>query len=261
MENCQEKQSIDYPLEITYTKENVWKNPVLSILLPAYNEADTIHDVVKAYYDEIVTKIPSRIIVAEDGSDDETPQIVDSLRKEIPFILYSERARKGYAKGVGDGLKKCGEDWVFFSDSDNQYFPTDFWKLWENRHGYDMIIGHKVKRDEGIHRIILSKGFNGLVGGLFGLNIKDGDCGFRLIRKSVIDSVVNETNILKYSFWTEFTIRSTLKGFKVREVPINHANRKNGGTRIYAPSKIPMIVLRQLTGLLALFFSLRKNKV
>jgi glycosyltransferase involved in cell wall biosynthesis len=237
-----------------------WKaEPILSVVMPAYNEADTIKDIVTEYFEEIISKLPSRLIVAEDGSSDKTPQILASLANKIPITLFSERRRKGYAKGVNDALEKCEADWIFFSDSDGQYFPSDFWRLWENRDGYDMIIGHKVRRNEGIHRIILSRGFHLIVNKLFGLRLSDGDCGFRLIRKEVIQSVGREARFLKYSFWTEFTIRACLKGFKVHEVPINHANRTNGGTRIYAPSKIPLIILKQLKDLIKVYIDLRKG--
>jgi glycosyltransferase involved in cell wall biosynthesis len=235
------------------------EKPILAIVLPAFNEAETIKEVVSNYFNEIATKLPSTLIVAEDGSIDRTPQILASLAKEIPISLFSDRKRKGFAKAVSDALNECNEDWIFFSDSDGQYFPSDFWSLWENRHGNDLIIGQKVHRDEGIHRLLLSRVFHAFVNLIFSLSLKDGDSGFRLIRKDVIKSVVNETQALKYSFWTEFTIRASLKGFRIREVPISHANRKNGRTRIYTVPLMPLIALKQLRGLATLYAYTRKN--
>ena len=255
METLYENGKENESLSLSITELNM--KPVVSIVLPAYNEAETIKDIVIDYFKEIVSKLPSKLIVAEDGSVDQTPEILESLAHELPISLFSDRNRKGYAKGVGDALKKCKADWVFFSDSDGQYCPNDFWKLWENRHGYDMIIGRKLQRSEGIHRTILSKGFHCLFNTLFGLNLHDADCGFRLIRKDVVQSVVEEAKLLKYSFWAEFTIRACLKGFMVREVPISHSSRPNGGTRIYSPSKIPVIVLKQLKDLARLYTNLR----
>jgi glycosyltransferase involved in cell wall biosynthesis len=233
--------------------------PLVSVVLPAYNEAETIRGVVLDYFEEIRGKIPSKLVVAEDGSVDGTKEILASLADELPISVLSNRNRKGYAKGVADALKGCDEDWVFFSDSDGQYFPSDFWTLWENRDSFDMIIGRKVHRSEGLHRTILSKGFHSIFNGLFGLRLHDADCGFRLIRRNVIQSVVDDVRFLKYSFWAEFTIRACLKGFKVCEVPINHANRANGGTRIYSLSKIPLILIKQLKGLAKLYVHIRKH--
>ena len=232
--------------ELSLGKLSLSKNPLVSIVLPAYNEADTIRGIIYNYFDEIATKLPSKLFVAEDGSVDQTPLILSSLANELPISVVSNPKRKGYARGVADALKNCKTKWIFFSDSDGQYLASDFWKLWENRHNNDMIIGRKISRSEGIHRTILSKGFHKIFNLIFRLKLKDADCGFRLIRKDIIKSVVNDTKTLKYSFWAEFTIRSSLKGFKISEVPISHASRENGGTRIYAPSKIPLIIFKQL---------------
>jgi glycosyltransferase involved in cell wall biosynthesis len=245
----------------TFTNHaNGSRKPLLSIILPAYNEAETIRKVVIDYYREIVTKLPSNLVVAEDGSTDKTPQILVSIANEIPISVMSDRRRKGYAKGVCDALKSCSGEWIFFSDSDGQYSPSDFWRLWMNRYEYDMVIGRKVRRSEGISRVILSKFFHVLANNLFGLRLGDGDCGFRLIRKSVVEAVADKTRILEYSFWIEFTIRACLMGFRINEVPINHAVRANGGTRIYSSKKIPLIILKQLKGLSELFADVRRNK-
>jgi glycosyltransferase involved in cell wall biosynthesis len=227
--------------------------PIIDVVLPVFNEAGSIRRVILDFYNEIVQKLPSRLIVAEDGSVDGTKEILLALKNEVPISLFCGLKRKGYAKGVADALRKCEEEWVFFSDSDGQYFPSDFWQLWENRDSFDMIIGRKLYRSEGIHRTILANGFHTFANTLFGLKLHDADCGFRLIRKEVIDSVLDEVKFLKYSFWAEFTIRTCLKGFKISEVPITHSIRANGNTQIYTPSKLPLIILKQLKGLLDLY--------
>lgn len=233
---------------------------MLSVILPVHNEAEIISDIIRLYYDEICSRLPARLVVAEDGSIDGTRKVLFALKREVPMVLLSDHNRKGYAKGVADALRICNSDWVFFSDSDGQYHASDFWRLWENRNGYDMVIGCKVRRNEGLHRVVLAKGFHALVNGLFGLNLHDADCGFRLIRREVIQSVLDEVRFLKYSFWAEFTIRACLKGFRVCEVPIRHNARLHGDTHIYKPSKIPLIVLKQLKGLAHLYADLRKRR-
>lgn len=260
MKRCTESLTFDRRIEEKSLCEDFLKKPVLSIVLPAYNEAEIIEKVVCDYFNSIASKLPSRLIVAEDGSIDQTPEILASLAKELPILLYSDRKRKGFPKAVGDALRKCTEDWIFFSDADGQYFPSDFWRLWENRHGNDLIIGHKINRNEGVSRVILSRVFNALVNRVFNVNLKDKDSGFRLMRKEVISSVLDETKVLKYSFWTEFTIRTCLNGFKVKEVPINHTVRENGGTRIYTSSMIPLIILKQIKGLAILYRDTRECK-
>ncbi len=224
--------------------------PVLDVVLTVYNEAEAIRGVVSDFYEEIVTKLPCKLIVAEDGSIDGTREILTEMTNEMPISLLSDPRRKGFAGGVRNAITKCEEEWILFSDSDGQYLPSDFWQLWENRDGYDMIVGRKLYRREGIHRTILAKGFHGVANILFGLNLHDSDCGFRLVRKDLVDSIVDEVKVLKYSFWAELTIRSCLKGFKVLEVPINHSIRINGTTRIYSPMKIPYIISQTIERLI-----------
>jgi glycosyltransferase involved in cell wall biosynthesis len=231
---------------------------VLSVVLPAYNEAKTIESIVNDYFDEIICKIPSKLIIAEDGSVDGTREILLSMKDDLPICLLSDHNRKGYAKGVRDALIACDDEWVFFSDSDGQYLSSDFWKLWSIRENYDMVIGRKVNRKEGTHRIILAKGFHGIANSLFSLDMHDCDCGFRLIRKELIESIIKDVRFLKYSFWAEFTIRAYLKGFRIFETPINHASRTVGGSQIYKPSKIPIIVIKQLKGLVDLYKDTRR---
>jgi glycosyltransferase involved in cell wall biosynthesis len=233
-------------------------NSSISILLPVYNEAEIISNVLAAY-SEICRKVSGVLVVAEDGSTDGTKEILDSLQKELPIVLHSGLRRKGYTKAAIDALKSCDSDWVFFSDSDGQYSPADFWKLWKQRGDFDMVIGRKVHRGERAHRIVLSKGFHKIVNGMFGLSLHDADCGFRLIRTEVIRSVIDKVRFLDYSFWAEFTIRACLDGFEICEVPINHGSRIHGSTQIYKPSKIAMIVVKQLEGLARLYSNVRSG--
>ena len=232
---------------------NLERYPMLSVLLPAHNEAVHITETVSDYFETIVRKLPSNLVIVEDGSTDGTKEVLFSLKKKIPMDLSVCSNRKGYAKGVGEALGKCEGDWIFFSDSDGQYFPADFWKLWEHRDKYDLIIGRKLVRREGSHRTVLALGFHLIANHLFGLDLHDADCGFRLLRRELANSIVKEVRFLEYSFWAEFTIRAALNGFRILEVPINHATRAHGKTSIYKPTRIPLIILKQLGGLVHLF--------
>ncbi len=228
----------------------------VSVVLPVHNEATSVEKVLMTHYRTIVSKVPSRLVVAEDGSTDGTREILLGLREKIPMELLLGRERMGYGKAVANLLKQVDSEWIFFSDSDGQYSPVDFWNLWENRQGSDMIIGRKIDRKDAAYRIVLAKGFRQIANFLFRLDLHDADCGFRLLRREVAEAVVDEVGFLKYSFWAEFTIRACLKGFRTREVPISHNMRENGGTHIYKPSKIPVIVLRQFEGLARLYWNL-----
>lgn len=233
------------------------KETVVSVILPVHNESKTIRETVRRYYQELDGKLPFELIVAEDGSIDGTREILMSLKEEIPIVLLSDQNRKGYARGVSDAIKCCCGEWIFFSDADGQFSPADFWRLWEVRERFDMVVGTKLRRRDAWYRIILSKGFRALVNITFKLSLKDSDSGFRLIRRGVAQSVIGDVKFLKYSFWIEFTVRANLMGFKVLDVKVGHHSRPFGDSQILRPPKIPTVVPTQLTGLLHMYLDTR----
>jgi hypothetical protein len=121
-----------------------------------------------------------------------------------------------------------------------------------------MIIGRKLDREEPFHRILLSRGFHVLVKTVTDVPLKDMDCGFRIIRKTVVDAIVDDVGSLPYSFWAEFSILAYRRGFRILEVPVTHRARLNGTTSIYNPHRLPMIVALQARGLASLGKRLRQ---
>lgn len=223
-----------------------------SIIVPAHNEAPTIEQVLRTLSSEVASKLGTTILVCEDGSTDNTRDILYRLSRELPLRVVSHEPRLGYTGGVKRGLTLADGDILFFSDSDGQYDPQDFWRLREMVDRYDMVVGRKTKREEPLHRILLSKGFHFLIKVLFDIPLRDVDCGFRLIRRQVVDAVLGSVQDLPYSFWAEFTIVSMLKGFRIEEIPVSHRTRLHGNTTIYQPRKLPRILVSQFLGLLRL---------
>jgi len=233
----------------------------VSLLLPVHNEAEIIERIILEFYNEIGMKIPLNICVSEDGSTDGTKDVLRQLNEKIPMTLVLGEERKGYMRGVKDGLRKTHSEYVFFVDSDGQHIASDFWKLYEKRKNYDMIVGRKIKRSDPAHRIVFSKVFHLFVRILFRLPLHDPDTAFRLINVNVINRVLEETKFLDYSFWTEFTVRAYAKGFKLAEVPVVHRGRLNGSTRLYNSGRLFSIVVKQLVGLFKLWKEINAQKV
>jgi glycosyltransferase involved in cell wall biosynthesis len=220
--------------------------------MPAYNEAETIETVLREVHKTIATPMRSSILICEDGSTDGTRDVLARLARELPVDVVSDERRMGYAGGVKRGLLLAPGDSVFFCDSDGQYDPQDFWKLVADLPDSDMVIGCKVRREEPFHRTVLAWGFHVLVRTLFGIRLRDIDCGFRIIRRSYVNAVTPTVASLPYSFWAEFTILGALRGFRIKEVPISHRNRLVGGTSIYQMDRLPRIIITQFLGLLKL---------
>jgi glycosyltransferase involved in cell wall biosynthesis len=232
----------------------------LTIIMPVHNEAEGIEKVVSAFYDEIVRKTGAEFAIAEDGSTDGTKQILQKMSTKLPIELYLGLERKGYSRAAKDALRRASSPYVFFSDSDGQYRPSDFWSLWDQRFVADLVIGRKVNRAEGMHRLILSRGFHTVTRILFGVKLHDIDCGFRLVSRKLLLSILDDVENLEYSFWGEFTIRALASKARIVEMPIQQRPRTEGESRIYTPRKLPMIVAKQLIGLIRLKLDLYRSR-
>ncbi len=185
----------------------------------------------------------------------ETKEILRELSKEIPFVLISSKKRKGYSGAFKDALRMVDTEWVFFSDSDNQHNPADFFKLLKEIDGNDIVSGYKSPRYDPMHRVIISKVYNFLIYLLFGLKMIDIDSGFKLIKKEVINNVLGDVVSFKYCIMSEFILKAYLTGYRIREVPVSHYPRKFGKTAIFTPATLPWII----SGLIKDIFELKVN--
>ena len=233
----------------------------VSLVLLVHNEASIIEKVVRGCYDQVISKIPdSEIVIAEDGSTDGTKEIIDGLSKELPVVITSAVEKRGYIKAMKAAFKLARNDLVFFTDGDGQHDPKDFWKMAEQIQHCDMVIGVKSPRKDSIHRVVLSKVYNWLINSLFGLRFRDINCGFRLIRRCVIDSVVDETMTFKHCNASEFTIRAHKKGYRIKEVPVLHISREFGATKGFALYSLPKVIWESIVGLFKLRLELRGHR-
>ncbi len=236
----------------TFTPK-IGKAPV-AVLMPVHNEAETIEGTVNAFYNVIGSKMSVEIVISEDGSGDNTREVVEKLGEKIPLKAMLCSYRKGYATGIKDGLKLVEAEYVLITDSDGQHDPNDFWKLWGLRENYDIVSGWREKRADAFHRKVMSKIFQVMVRRAFNLpRLMDITAPFKLMRTKVAREIADECQYMSESFWSEFVVRACTKGFSIIEVPVNHKNRAdNGSTRVYKPWKIPKIAYSQLTALFKL---------
>jgi len=225
----------------------------LSIVVPVYNEAGVIERVLRDLHAKVASCQPaSEFIVAEDGSTDGTKEILRRLEPELGLRLVMGDRRKGYTGAVKDALRLPTSEWVLFSDSDGQQEPDDFYQMATLAPRYDLIVGFKSPRRDPWPRLLLSRGMRTINRRVVGASFRDANCGFRLMRKSVVDAVLPRCSLLPQFINTEFTLRAWHMGYRVTEVPVRHYEREDGGSRGLPASKIPGEVSRLLGGLVAL---------
>lgn len=225
----------------------------IHLVLPVYNERDVIEQVVRENF-AFISRFPEgKLIITEDGSTDGTKGILKKLQEELKFDLHSSPDRKGAAQGQRDALAVASQDAdiVLISDSDGQHDPQDFARLLDKMDRFDMVVGRKYPRKDPKARIYGSKLWNFYIYILFGLKMRDINCGFRAIKKPVIEAILANNNTFPECVLTEFSLRAHKQGFSQAEVDVRHFWRQSK-PKAWNPKKIPSIALRLFSASLRL---------
>jgi len=215
--------------------------PEVEILLPVHNEGDSIEAVIREIYAEISPKVAMQFVICEDGSRDNTKEVLTKLEPEFPMKLMIAPGRKGYSKAVKDGLAACTAPYVLCLDSDGQCDPKDFWKFWEAREKQDVILGWRVNRADLPWRKICSRLFYGFYQFIYHVPVHDPSCPYMLAKLAVITRLVPEMGEMQQGFWWEYIARVHRRGFTILELPVQHRDRLAGVTQVYKLSKLPGI--------------------
>lgn len=233
----------------------------LDIVLPAHNEGASIGETLTEFYDVAAKKHGQKIrfIVAEDGSKDNTVEVVQKTAETIPIKLISEPIRKGYSRAVIDGFRATEAPLVGFIDSDGQCDPEDLPSLLAKMPDHDMVVGYRNPRADHWIRMAMSGAFKVVYKTLFDIPFKDPSCPYLVIRReSLLKILDGNVGILKQGFWWEFLARAVAQKIRITEVPVRHRVRAAGTTQVYKPTKVPRIAAEHLAGLVKLREELKK---
>ena len=211
----------------------------LSVVLPTYNERDTIEEVIDRV---LQTSDRVDVTVVDDSSPDGTGDIVRKLAEREPRITLVERPEKGgLASAYLDGfvLAIAGRaDLVVEMDSDLSHRPEDLPRLLHGADRYHLTIGSRYVPGGEIRnwspvRRLLSRGGNWYVRLLLGLPVADATSGFRVYRRDALRELI--THRLRsegYGFQIELAYRAWRRGMSVGEVPITFEERRHGQSKI-----------------------------
>jgi glycosyltransferase involved in cell wall biosynthesis len=229
------------------------KPPGLTVFFPAYNDSATIASLVMMAVQAARQLTPDfEVIVVNDGSVDATSRILAELAELYPsvFIVTHEKNR-GYGGALRSGFAAARKDVIFYTDGDAQYDPTEMTALWQ-RFGddVDLVNGYKISRSDPWHRIVIGRLYHHTVKLLFGLRVRDVDCDFRMLRRSIFERVALEKN--SGVICLEMMKKIQDAGFRVAEVPVHHYHRAHGKSQFF---NFPRI-LRTGLDVMRLWFSL-----
>jgi dolichol-phosphate mannosyltransferase len=232
----------------------------VEVLLPVHNEEEAIEATIRGMFAELSKVARTRFIVCEDGSRDNSKQVLRELARELPIRLNLSDARKGYSRAMREGMEMLDADFLLCLDSDGQCDPADFAGFWANRESADIVIGWRTHRADPLVRRIFSRFFFLFYQTVFRAPVHDPSCPFVLIRKPVAKLLSKELGSMKEGFWWEFVARAHRHGFTIREFPIRHRNRAAGNTQVYKWRKMPGILLRHLAAIWTIWNQTRPGK-
>jgi glycosyltransferase involved in cell wall biosynthesis len=229
----------------------------IAVVMPAYNEANTIERTVRELFSRAVCQMGSvAVCVFEDGSTDGTKEILQRLTDEFPSLqIRSANHKKGYPRAMRDAFLSIDENiykYVVAVDSDGQYDPIDLLKIWRIMLDYspDIVMGRRIARREPPYRKLLSKGLQTLEKIMFPTQCKDVTSVMRLMRVEIAHEIAKEICYSKYNFWLEFTARVSLRNYSVIEVPISYRERI-GDSKVYSIGRIPKVIFSEFAALRA----------
>ena len=203
---------------------------VLTVLMPAHNEADIIAAAVTEWHAEVIAKISgSRLLVIDDASTDRTPQVLDQLTNTLPGFNFIHRdVNVGHGKALRFGFRQVESDFVFQTDSDRQHRPSDFWRLWELRDQYDFVFGVREKRQDGAFRLAVTNLMRLVNWLLWQVWISDANCPFKLMRRDALAAVLKRVPEDSFIPMVMVSILARRMRFRVTEVRVQHLPRLGG---------------------------------
>ena len=223
----------------------------LFITIPAYNEAANIEQVINDWY-PIIEKYDnggtSKLVIVDDGSSDDTYDKICKCAATRPLLVPLTKKNSGHGATVLWAYRYAlahNADFIFQTDSDGQTLPSEFAQFWEVRNQYDLVIGWRNKRQDGISRIIVTKILKAVIRLCFHVTVTDANTPFRLMKASSLKKYIhlipeehNLSNVL-------LTVIYTKKNRAIKYIPITFRPRQ-GGVNSINLSKIFKLGLKAL---------------
>ncbi len=225
----------------------------LSIIIPAYNEADVIKNVIDGLKQELanLNLEEYEIIVVNDASTDNTWAVLERIEK---IKIVNHPYNKGNGAAIKTGAKIAQYDWLLTFDSDGQHQPGYIKEMLKYTDNFDLITGERVGYQGPWVRQPGKKVIHWLARYLLGQKIKDFNCGMRLVKKN---EFLRFTHLLPDGFsWCTTSLFAFYKEkLNVKFVPITINKRESGKSRV--KPDVAFVYLMLILRLVMLFSPLR----
>jgi glycosyltransferase involved in cell wall biosynthesis len=211
----------------------------VSAFFPCYNDEATIGQMVEAAaatLDRVGAE--GEIIVVNDGSNDGSERVLKDLTETEPRLrVVTHEHNRGYGGALLSGFGSATKQWVFYTDGDGQFDPTELERLVARAaDDVDVVQGYKLNRADNVARRAIGRVYHWFVSFVFGLHVRDTDCDFRLMRRSMLERVRLEKTTGVICVELVRTLQDA--GARFVEVGVHHYPRVHGRSQFFRLSSV-----------------------
>ncbi len=222
----------------------------ISAFFPAYNDAGSLPALLERAFQTLSASAEDyEVIVVNDGSQDETGEVLERLRiqYEPRLRVITHETNRGYGGALRSGFAAATRDLVFYTDGDGQYDPGELPSLLTCfGPGVGMVNGYKLERQDPWHRVALGWLYNRFARFIFRIRLRDIDCDFRLIRRELLQSL--ELSSTSGTICVELVRKVERSGWAVAEVGVHHYPRLHGRSQFFRWKSL-LTTFRQIASL------------
>ena len=202
--------------------------PAVDLVVPVYNEAASLTRQIRRLHDILAASLPLswRIVIADNGSTDDTPRLADRLAAELPGVAVLHLTAKGRGRALREAWSRSDAQVVAYTDVDLSTELTALYPLVASvLGGYaEIAVGSRLlpgsRTTRGPKRELISRIYNRLLHVVLGARVRDAQCGFKAVRRDVAAALLPEIADQGWFFDTELLIRAERHGLRVVELPV-----------------------------------------
>jgi len=203
--------------------------PAVDIVIPVLNEEKGLPQsmmILSQFLHDNLSRNPWRIVIADNGSTDNTGSVSEMLAQKYPGISYVYIPQRGRGRALRTAWLESDADIVSYMDVDLSTNLNSFPRLIQAiEEGYDIAIGSRLsaraKVRRSLKREVISRSYNMMIKSLFFVSFSDAQCGFKAVSRNAAQALVPLVENNNWFFDTELLIIAAKRGFRIREIPVD----------------------------------------
>jgi len=220
--------------------------PSLSVFFPAYNDAPSLPGLIGRTFEVLRAHVADyEVIVVNDGSRDETAQVLEKLRAaHAPHLrVITHPENRGYGGALRSGFQAATREFVFYTDADGQYDTGELPGLLALAGpATGLVNGYKLERHDPRHRVWIGKIYNACARLLFRIHTRDIDCDYRLIRRELLERI--RLHSTSGTICVELVRKLELSGWEVAETGVHHYPRLHGKSQFFRVRSLAITLIQ-----------------